>query len=524
MADYDFPALGFDPAPGNLARVQSTTETTRQYADQLGRHRDGMQRLRTDSWVGGAADAFRGQAKDLPRDLGRAHDAHRAVADALSGYTDALAGGKQRARDLEQQAAEALRRQQGAQQTASQLGSMQVATDDPRRPQLEAQYAQAGRDAQQFADQVGQLRAQAKTLFGTMQQEADRAAQRVQSASNAPYEVPAWWQRALDAVKNWIKKNANVLKGISNTLKWVSAGAALLAWIPVVGWVLAGIAVAAGAIALGIDIAVKLATGQGSWKSIALDAFLTFVPAGKLLKVVGKTLTKAATAVAPGLVKAVTPMVVKAAKAASSAGEAIRRPIAETVAKVRDAVTPLGRSQASAGKWLNSLPKRDLTAAEQALGEAERKKLWQVGQNHTLGAPTEAQLAADRALNKTWQREFKDRANQNLTDGFTKNAPELQGLKKELGGQPSTARMADGYNPRDSKNLTWEWSHEPTPDRLGGSELVPRRPLDHTLVDPYRWQTTGSAKTSGWGANGRFAPVPDSFWSGSPEPVPAGAR
>lgn len=539
MTDYDFPALGFDPAPGNLERLRSTTETTRQYADTLGRHRDGMQRLHTDSWKGGAAEAFRSQAKDLPRDLGRAHDAHRAVADALGTYLEALTNGTQRGRDLEQQAAEALRRQQNAQQTASQLGSMQVATDDPRRPQLEAQYAQAGRDAQQFADQLAQLRAQAKTLFGTMQQEADRAAQRVQTASDAPYEVPAWWQRALDAVKNWIRKNANVLKGISNTLKWVSAVAALLSFIPVVGVVFAGIAMTAAVVALGIDIAVKAATGKGSWKAIALDAALTFVPAGRLLKLAGKQLTRAATAVAPGLVKQVTPLVVNAAKQVGKAQEAIRRPVHAAASKLFDAITPLGRGQVAAGKWLNSLPRAELSAAQRAelaaignntgltaaqkVRQLEQKQadMWRVGQHHTSNAPTQAELAADRELNKRWQARFKDRANQNLNDGLEKNVPALQGVRSEVGGEASRARMADGYNPRDGSGKTWEWSHEPIPDRSGGSALVPRRPLDHALLDPDRWRTTVRA-TKEWGTNGRFAPVPDSFWADQATPVPAG--
>jgi hypothetical protein len=227
--------------------------------------------------------------------------------------------------------------------------------------------------------------------------------------------------------------------------------------------------------------------------------------------------------VAPGTVKAMTPMVVNATKAAKNVGEAVRRPISNAVAAVRDAVTPLGRAQTSAGKWLNSLPKAELTAAQKAaLTDAEAKKLWQVGQHHTSYAPSQAELAANSARNQTWQRWFKERANQNLSDGLAKNKPELAGLKNQLGNEASTARMAAKRNPRDGDGLTWEWSHEPIPDRLGGSTLVPRRPLDHALVDPYRWQTTGSAGTNGWGANGRFAPLPDSFWSEAATPQPAG--
>ena len=47
---------------------------------------------------------------------------------------------------------------------------------------------------------------------------------------------------------------------------------------------LAPLAMAAAGIALGIDIVLKLATGQGSWTSIGIDATLTFIPFGKTVK------------------------------------------------------------------------------------------------------------------------------------------------------------------------------------------------------------------------------------------------
>jgi len=63
---------------------------------------------------------------------------------------------------------------------------------------------------------------------------------------------------------------------------------------------LAPFAVAAGAIALGIDVAIKLATGKGSWTSIGIDAALTFLPGGKILS--GLKGVKAAVAGERGLV------------------------------------------------------------------------------------------------------------------------------------------------------------------------------------------------------------------------------
>ena len=63
---------------------------------------------------------------------------------------------------------------------------------------------------------------------------------------------------------------------------------------------LAPFAIAAGAIALAIDVAVKLATGKGSWTSIGIDAAPTFLPGGKILS--GLKGVKAAVAGERGLV------------------------------------------------------------------------------------------------------------------------------------------------------------------------------------------------------------------------------
>ena len=86
--------------------------------------------------------------------------------------------------------------------------------------------------------------------------------------------------RAWDSVKGWISDHADVLAKISTVLKGVSAVLGVLSLVPGLQF-LAPFAMAAGAIALGIDVAIKLATGKGSWASIGIDAALTFLPGGK---------------------------------------------------------------------------------------------------------------------------------------------------------------------------------------------------------------------------------------------------
>ena len=66
-------------------------------------------------------------------------------------------------------------------------------------------------------------------------------------------------------------------------LKSVSAVLGLLSMVPGLQW-LAPIAMAAVGVALGIDVILKVTTGKGSWTSIGIDATLTFLPLGKVLK------------------------------------------------------------------------------------------------------------------------------------------------------------------------------------------------------------------------------------------------
>jgi hypothetical protein len=105
--------------------------------------------------------------------------------------------------------------------------------------------------------------------------------------ADAPYKEPGWLSRAWSSVKGWIADHADVLEAISGVLKGVSAVLGVLSLVPGLQF-LAPFAIAAGGIALAIDVAVKLATGKGSWASIGLDAALTFLPVGRIAGLVRK--------------------------------------------------------------------------------------------------------------------------------------------------------------------------------------------------------------------------------------------
>src|SRR5262249_48181746 len=111
MPTYEFPALGFNPAPGDPAAVDAAARSSQQFAQRLANDVATLNRMQASSWVGDAGDAFRDKIKDLPKDLDRSRAAHEATGAALSSYASALSSAQGQARMLEQEAAEALRQE-----------------------------------------------------------------------------------------------------------------------------------------------------------------------------------------------------------------------------------------------------------------------------------------------------------------------------------------------------------------------------------------------------------------------------
>ena len=294
MARREFPALGFDPAPGDPRAGDSAARSVdgvgRVFAEAAGN----VSRLNSSGWTGDAADAFRGQLADLPRDLDLAARSHRTTAQALSAYGEGLVTRQRRAETLEVQAAELRRRQQAAIAEVNQLAARTAPAGSPQLATLKGQYTAARSRADGAGGELEEVLRQARRLHADHEAAARTAATTIRRQAQAPYKEPGWLSRAWSSVKGWIAENADVLTTISGVLKGVSAVLGVLSLVPGLQF-LAPFAIAAGGIALAIDVAVKLATGKGSWASIGLDAALTFLPVGRVANLIKK---------APGVARA----------------------------------------------------------------------------------------------------------------------------------------------------------------------------------------------------------------------------
>lgn len=282
MATREFPALGFDPAPGDPGAVASAARSVERAGQTFGEASATVTRLNSAGWTGDAAGAFRGQLDDLPRDLDLAARSHRTAARTLSGYATALQVRQRRADDLESRADELRRQRQAAIAEVDRLAARTAPDGSADLAALRSRYGAARSRADGLAGDLAAVLTDARRLKGEHESAARSAAGTIRGVTDAPYEEPGWLSRAWSSVKGWIKDNADVLRSISSVLKGVSAVLGVLSFVPGLQF-LAPFALLAGVAALVIDGALCLA-GAGDWTSFAIDAALTILPTGPVVR------------------------------------------------------------------------------------------------------------------------------------------------------------------------------------------------------------------------------------------------
>ena len=140
MAVREFPALGFDPAPGDAAALNSAAADVTGAGTVFSDASANVAELNSSAWTGDAADAFRAQLDDLPRDLDLAADSHRTAAKALSDYGSGLVARQRRAADLESRAADRRRREQAAVAEVNRLAGQSAPSGSAEFTRLKSQY------------------------------------------------------------------------------------------------------------------------------------------------------------------------------------------------------------------------------------------------------------------------------------------------------------------------------------------------------------------------------------------------
>lgn len=311
MATYSFPALGFDPAPGDPDAVESLARDCARAAREL---EDGAAQLDAVGdpgiWEGEAADGFRARTKQVRSDLGASGGACGAAGSALLRFADVLREAQLQARRAEDEAADAKARVQHFSAEIERLsGAVWTAAVDPGAAAM-ADELEASRRHQGWAEEEYQAAlARARRVQEWLEEAGDLAARAIRGIE-APYHPPrrglfqqaAGWvgdrvEDVASAADRFVDEHADVLRGISGALKAVSAAAGLLSFVPVLTPIMAPIATGTAVAALGLDTTL-VATGHGDWKQVGVDGALMALPvAGKLASrtVMGRQAARVAT-------------------------------------------------------------------------------------------------------------------------------------------------------------------------------------------------------------------------------------
>ena len=291
-------SLTGDPGSIRSSSVKwSTFSTSASTASGDIRHID------SGDFIGDEAETYRDKInKDLPPHLDTTSEAWAKVAGALQTYATALEGLQQRMSTLSAQADH----QQGqvnaandavanAKTADSQHASSVAAAKEKLKPgqTLPPDHYQTqtsgATSSQTDANAALQSTIDAANRVHTEHNTAvDNCVNAIHDAAGMRFEEPpGFWGKLGNAIGGWIKDHADVLKTISSVLKTISGIAGLLAMIPVLAPIMGPIALATGGAALLIDVGVKVATGEGSWTDIGMDA-LGIIPGGRVVGEVAK--------------------------------------------------------------------------------------------------------------------------------------------------------------------------------------------------------------------------------------------
>lgn len=292
MAVRSFEALGFDPAPGDVALTGDAARTLRTAVDAMSEVEGILAGERDGEWVGKSAEAFRASVADelTPR-VQQALSSFNEANNAVQQWMGQLESFQDRAWRLEQRARQA---QDDARAAQASLDAVPDAGNLPQRQADEAQLDR-GRAQGRVDNANGALEAilrEATSLRDEAEAAAGHTAGRLDtSASSAPDEpgildrignvlsdIGSWIADGFD----WIMKN--VVPIIEEALPYIVFALAV-ASVFVTGGLTGPLLILAGA-GIGIDTLQAL-RGEGSWSDVALGVG-GLAAGGALGKIAGK--------------------------------------------------------------------------------------------------------------------------------------------------------------------------------------------------------------------------------------------
>jgi uncharacterized protein YukE len=254
-----FPALGFDPAVGNVGTVR---DLAKQMTDTGIYAREAHEVLKSiqdqkEVWTGEAAKAFSQKLGELPKYLDDANKSLESAGKALSTWSDRLAAHQQRAKELEQQAQQA--KADAESKDTNVRNARSAAQNDTSNSALHDDAVNKINAANAAWDRLEDIRAEAKKLRDTWEDDGGKCADALNDAAeNAPNKsFFDSFGEMFDDLGKWFKDHLGDIGDIAGI---ISAVAGALAFIPILAPIAGPVALIAGGVALlahGADMVVN---------------------------------------------------------------------------------------------------------------------------------------------------------------------------------------------------------------------------------------------------------------------------
>lgn len=213
MSTRDFPALGFDPAPGDLDGVTDLAGKYRAVSTDLTEADDALRQIvrKQGIWQGEASEAFARRIGPLPQYLEGAARSMGSAADALEKWSHDLGDLQKRAADLEARAEAAAKAAEAARANPD-LGLANRTFPDQQSLRITQRLLDnASRQLQTAIDGCQNVQDAAKQLQQEHAEAAGRVAEALRKAKELAPEEPDVLDKLSDAV-------GGALVDLSNTL------------------------------------------------------------------------------------------------------------------------------------------------------------------------------------------------------------------------------------------------------------------------------------------------------------------
>jgi hypothetical protein len=198
----DFPALGFDPAPGDLDGVTDLAGKYRVVSRDLGEADDSLRRIVTKKgiWEGAASEAFARRIGPLPAYLEGAARSMGQAADALEGWCQDLGELQRKAKDLEQRASAAARAAEEARANPDFALADRTFTDAESLRLAQSLLDNAGQRLQEAIDGCTSVQEAAERLLAQHTEAAQRVASLLRAAKELAPDEPDLLDKLVDGV------------------------------------------------------------------------------------------------------------------------------------------------------------------------------------------------------------------------------------------------------------------------------------------------------------------------------------